>query len=123
MREEEAEARRKGVKLGKTVLEEFYTVFAGMAAYYQPDPAGQKKGADEKKFLQYAELACLNAYRAAAFQSPTFKAIAVTAPGGQGGALLPAPASDPKVIDLQAVDPARAADTYRRLIAAATNAA
>ena len=109
-------------KLGKEILEEFMMVFAGMAASYQPAPPGQppRPNQDEVKFRQYAELAVDTADRLADFQSPKFRAIAVTAPPADPNRPAPVPGDDAKIVELAKVDPQRAADSYRRFIAAAT---
>lgn len=89
------DAQRTGKKLAKEVLEEFMMLFAGMAATYQPLPPGMPVPAgrkpDEKKFIQYAVLARDTAKDLAPFQSPTFRAVAVTVsptgvPNGAPGA-------------------------------------
>ena len=70
-------------KLAKDVLEEFMMLFAGMAAAYQPLPAGVSpppgRTPDEGKFQTYAKLAVDTARALADFQSPKFRAIAVVA--------------------------------------------
>lgn len=74
-------AREAGKKLGKEILDDFAQLFAGMAAYYQPAPPGHpvKVHADEKKFKEYAILACDYAAELAPFQSPRLAAMMVGA--------------------------------------------
>lgn len=82
-------SKAAGKKLAKEVLEEFMLVFAGMAATYQPVETNPNKNPGE--FVKYAELAIDCANKLAPYQSPTFRAIAVSAmppipvgPGNQG---------------------------------------
>jgi hypothetical protein len=86
-------ARGRKVKLGKEVLEEFMMLFAGMAAQYQPIPAGmaipQGRTPDEPKFIEYATLTVKTAKDLADFQSPKFKAIMVQTAPGEDEARLP----------------------------------
>lgn len=113
------DARVTGKKLGKDTLEDFMLVFAGMAAYHQPAPpnAPQNPNENRQMFLEEARLAIQCAKDLAQYQSPTFKAIAVTVPAGdQPGA---------KIVDLDAAgnitnidDPIRLGAVYRRLIKA-----
>jgi hypothetical protein len=76
------EAKRNGKKLAKEVLEEFMLLFTGMAATYQPLPPGTApvpgREPNEAKFVEYAKLAVETAADLAKYQSPTFKAMAVT---------------------------------------------
>lgn len=68
------DAKAAGRKIAKDVLDDFMTLFAGAAAYYQPK-AGNEGVADETKFLSYATLAIDCAKALAPFQSPTFRSI------------------------------------------------
>ena len=52
------------------------TLFAGMAARFQPHP-DNNKGGDEEKFDKYAALAVDCAHKLAPYQSPTFRALVV----------------------------------------------
>lgn len=110
------DARTSGQKLAKEVLNDFMQLFGGMAAYHQPDAPGSSRinpHADETKFLRYAELAVFTARHLATFQSPTFKAIAITAPP-----------PDPKLINpdgtnvVRLDDPVELAAVYRKVMAA-----
>ena len=84
-----ARAEMQGRKLAKEVLDEFMHLFAGMAAVVQPlppsvpVPAGRQP--DEAKFEKWARLAVQCAKDLAAYQSPTFRAIAVTGDTGDKG--------------------------------------
>jgi hypothetical protein len=78
------EARATGKKLAKEVLDDFMGIFAGMAAYYQPLPAGtvalpgrRRRRPNEAKFENYAKLAVQCAKDLARYQSPTYQAIMV----------------------------------------------
>src|SRR5882757_1920652 len=79
-----AQTRQKRQKLAISVLGDFMTLFAGMAAYYQPPPPGQEappeRKPDEAKFLTYARLAVETAADLANYQSPKFKALMVGGP-------------------------------------------
>lgn len=108
------ESRRRGVKLGKDVLEEFMLLFGGIAASYQPLPVGAASPpghvVDEEKFLTYARLTVDTAKALAEFQSPKFRAIMVTAP---------APDPPPRVIDgnvTQLKDPVAMARVYQQMV-------
>ena len=83
-----ARADMAGRKLAKEVLDEFMHLFAGMAAAYQPLPPGtieqEGREPDEAKFEKWARLAIQCAKELAAFQSPTFRAIAIASGGGDG---------------------------------------
>jgi len=87
-----ARAEMTGRKLAKEVLDEFMHLFAGMAASTQPLPPGMPvpsgRAPDEAKFEKYARLAIQCAKDLAAYQSPTFRAIAVTSDvADKGGAI------------------------------------
>lgn len=111
-----ADARINGKKLAKDVLEEFMFLFAGMAAAHQPlppnavSPPGHK--ADEAKFEKWARLACAQAAELAKYQSPTFRAVQVTAsqplPNSPGGKQI-----DGEVIRL---DQLSIAKVYRQIV-------
>lgn len=76
-----ADATTSGKKLAKEVLEDFMELFAGMAAHYQPAPPGKehlKPSGNEAQFLKYADLTVAAAAKLAPYQSPTFKAVAVS---------------------------------------------
>lgn len=79
-----ADAKINNKPLAKEVLDQFMHVFAGMAATFQPLPPGAqpKPGhtPNEDKFEKWAVLAVKTARDLAQFQSPTFKAIAITPP-------------------------------------------
>ena len=106
--------KARGRKLGKEVLYEFMTVFAGMAASVQPAPPGQiNQHADEAKFQTWATLAVDTAYKLAQFESPKYRAIAVFE---QPAPPPPRPGDDAKVIDIN--DPVALARIYRRVITA-----
>lgn len=111
-------ARAAKTKLAKEVLEEFMFLFAGMAAHHQPTAPGMRENpnADDAKFERYSEFVYDFASELAKYQSPTFKAIAVSMP--------PPPmveANDPKLIEGKVVrmdDPVALAGVYRRLVTA-----
>ena len=112
-------ARGAGKKLGKEILEDFMHLFAGMAATYQPLPAGvvdERRSPDEDKFLVYAKLAVQTAKDLADFQSPKFKAIMV-----QGTIDVPSQGTSrtegDNVVTLN--DPIALARVYKRLISGA----
>lgn len=113
-------ARSKQYALGKDVLGEFMMTFRGMAALHQPSPPGQprRQYEDETKFLNYAKLAIECAGELANYQSPKYRSIQVAAaPPDQAPLQPPSPGDDAKVVSMVERDPARAADTYRRMIA------
>jgi hypothetical protein len=122
------EARTGGKKLAKEVLEEFMHLFAGMAASRQPlkpeelaelPPEEQlKRAPDEEAFEKWARLACEVAADLAKYQSPTFKAVAVSidpAPPVQNGPVVDNVTG--QVIDL-ATDVVALQARYRRMIEA-----
>lgn len=119
------DARREGKPLAKDVLEEFMLLFKSMAARHQPLPRNMPvpAGRDPNPalFKEYAELTVYTAKSLAPFQSPTFKAMAITLPGtGPGSGALPGDNAKPvegKVIDLN--DPNVAARAYLTLIKSA----
>lgn len=65
-----------GAKLAKEVIEDFMQFAAGVATTYQPTKNNET--ADETKFLVWAKLAVGWATDLAPYQSPTYKAVAVT---------------------------------------------
>ncbi len=83
-------------RLAKEVLEDFMHLTAGMAALYQPTAPGQPINAyaNEEKFWQAANACREFAKALAPYQSPTFRAITVSAP--------PDERSKAPVLDLQA---------------------
>lgn len=81
-----AEMRMKGIRPGLDIMRDFMTVFAGMAAKYQPREGNNS--ADEKKFYQWADLAFDAAAKVTEFESPKFRAIVVSPP--------PPPPKDPE---------------------------
>ncbi len=83
-------AQSAGKKLMKDIAFDFASLFAGMAAYYQPWPdwvrderSGGLRNANpnfnEAKFKEYAVLAKDTAIAAAAYQSPRYSAMVVGA--------------------------------------------
>jgi hypothetical protein len=110
------DAKVNGKKLAKEVLEEFMFTFAGMAAYYQPLPDNQPapigRKPNEAKFEKWARLACDQAKELAKYQSPTFRAVQVTAsqplPTGPGGKQI-----DGEVIKLDQISISR---VYRQIV-------
>jgi hypothetical protein len=112
-----ADARLSGKKLAKEVLEEFMLLFGGMAAHHQPTPPNRPSNphASKDDFLRYATLAIDCARYLAPYQSPTFRAVHITAPAG-------VPLEHAKTIEGDKVtrldDPAALAGVYRRLVMA-----
>lgn len=74
-------AEMAGKKLAKEVLDDFMQLTAEMAAFYQPAAPGHppNQKADEAKFWQCMEAAHAFAKSLAPYQSPTFRAVAITA--------------------------------------------
>lgn len=111
-------ARETGKKLAKDVLDEFMMLFAGMAAHHQPIPEGQPIPAgrqpNEDKFEKWARLAVETAADLAKYQSPTYRAIAVTLPPA-----LPAVPEqktiEGKVVDLP-IDAMSGSRLYQRMV-------
>lgn len=111
--QEMLQARDTGKKLAKDVLDEFMLLFAGMAAHHQPIPPGQPIPAgrepNEDKFEKWARLAVETAADLAKYQSPTFRAIAVSMPP-------PLPAvPDQKTIDGKVIEMPKDAISRSRL--------
>jgi hypothetical protein len=73
------QAGRPGKKLAREVLDDLMFLCLGMAAKYQPLPAGvvamNGQQPDEAKFIEYAKLAGGFAAELAPYQSPKFKGI------------------------------------------------
>ncbi len=108
-----ARADMAGRKLAKEVLDEFMHLFAGMAASHQPLPSGMPvplgRTPNEAKFEKYARLAVQCAKDLASYQSPTFRAIAVTSDVvDKGGAVRFVVENAPLIIDAVANEPASA---------------
>jgi hypothetical protein len=84
----EQAGRRPDKKLGKEVLDDFMHLFAGLAAYHQPVPKNMTAPADrepdEGKFKEYAGFAIKCASELANYQSPKFKAVAISIEAGPG---------------------------------------
>ena len=88
------EARKRGQKLAREVLDDLMHTFLGMAAKHQPvafgAPLQTGQEPNEDKFVKYAVLARDTAKELAPFQSPKFKSIelyeAPTAPIAQAAA-------------------------------------
>src|SRR5258708_4535528 len=109
------DARGRGQKLGKDVLEDFMNLFASMAAHHQPAPPGHlpNQNEDKAEFYRNAEFAIDCAAKLASYQSPTFKAIMVAPP--------PPPPPAPPTIDGEVVridDPVVLGNIYRRMVTA-----
>ncbi len=112
-----ARAEMRGEKLAKEVLNDFMKLFAGMAATAQPLPDGmaipQGRKPDQEDFDKYARLAVETAAKLAPYQSPTFKAVAVSVQGI---------GDQVKTIDadnvIQLNDPIAAARVYRNMMTA-----
>lgn len=92
-------------------------LFAGMAAHHQPMPEGQLvppgRKPDVAKFLEYAKLATDVAKALAPYQSPTFRAIVVSANPGDARDV---PGSRPANIIPMDTDAIGAARVYRKII-------
>lgn len=108
-----------GRKLAKEVGEDFLTLFAGLAAVYQPLPDLKEGEAppegrmpDELKFNRYAKLAMEMVKALLPYQSPALSAVMIAPPPSEptegerrrrftltvfegGKALLPAPSEEP----------------------------
>ena len=106
------QAQAIGRKLAKDRLEELTEIFIGAAAYFQPRSSAigeANQNADWDKFEKWGRLAMDCASKLAPYQSPTFRAIMVSAP--------PPPREEDKlgnVISLS--DPIGAARVYRRIV-------
>ena len=119
-------AEMTGEKLAKEVLNEFMQLFAGMAASVQPLPPGMalppgRAKPNERKFEKWARLAVETATALAKYQSPTFRAVALTAPttpgAGTGQAGDGAKLIEGKII-VNDKDPIGASRVYRQIVAA-----
>lgn len=77
-----ADAKAEGRKLAKEVLEELMHTFLEAAMIFKPTfkklAKGQKPDVNEERFQIYSRLTKECAIALAPFQSPTFKAVAVT---------------------------------------------
>lgn len=71
-------------KLAKEYLQDFLPVLAGMAAYYQPLPAGMTappgREPNEDKFQKWFGLVLDTASKLAPYESPTFRAVVIAPP-------------------------------------------
>lgn len=120
-----ADAKVRGHKLAKERLDDFMTLFAGMAARYQPlpgwkegDPIPEGREPNETKFKEYALLTIECARILAPYQSPTFKAV-FHADHPMPGAAQPGDDAKPvtaEIIELK-TDVRAAHHTYMRAIA------
>jgi len=120
-----ADAKVSGRKLAKEQLDDFMTLFAGMAAHHQPipgwkegDPVPAGRNPDEAKFKEYAMLTIDCARILAPYQSPTYKTV-FHADHQMPGAGLPGDNAKPvtaEIIDLK-TDVRAAHHTYIRAIA------
>jgi hypothetical protein len=83
---EVADAKRAGRKLAVDLLDDFARIFGGMAAFFQPYPAGMapNPNANAAEFEKWSRLAVETAARLAPYQSPTFRAVTV-APAPEAG--------------------------------------
>jgi hypothetical protein len=116
-------AEMSGEKLAKEILNDFMQLFAGMAASVQPLPPGTKRPPGRGKpsvraFEKWARLAVETATQLAKYQSPTFRAIAVSTPGGPVQSGNDAKLIEGKVVVLDS-DPIGASRVYRQIVAAA----
>ena len=83
------QAKAKGIKLGKEMLEDYMMAFHNIAATYQNEIARAMMVPDAKmpaeaaaRFREWGVLVVDVAKELAKYQSPTFRAIAVVAPQG-----------------------------------------
>lgn len=76
-------ATMSGRKLAKEVLDDFMTIFVSISAVNQPKYNSEREliSGDPNEFERWAVLARDTAASLARYQSPTFKAIVVPAPG------------------------------------------
>lgn len=77
------QAKARGVKLGKEMLEDYMMAFHNQAVVFQPLPPGVAipgRTPDPKQFMEWGKLVVDTAKELAKYQSPTFRAIAVMAP-------------------------------------------
>jgi hypothetical protein len=73
----------QNARLGKEVLEQYMEMFDALAQHYRPIP--ESPHSDEGKFTKYATATCDCAKALAPYQSPTYRAIVMTAPQGSAG--------------------------------------
>lgn len=108
-----ARAEMRGEKLAKEVLNDFMKLFAGMAGAHQPFPPGTPANPYENRdlFDRYARLAVATASELASYQSPTFKAIAISAPPPESNG----PRPTAQIIDINS--PAVLQRAYQRMLA------
>ncbi len=104
----------------KDRMEEFLPLLAGYAAYFQPTYPGmpqQNPNGNETAFKSWFGMFLDVAKALAPYQSPTFKATAVTVsmPNADAPAALPRPTGE-NVIDL--TDQNAIAQNYRRIVSA-----
>lgn len=103
----EQAGRKPDKKLGKEVLDDFMHLFAGLAAYHQPVPKNMQapldREPDESKFKEYAGFAIKCASELANYQSPKFKAVAISIENAPGGPVAPSNGEAPgmRVISAQ----------------------
>lgn len=113
-------AKARGKKLAKDVLAELMEAFYGVAAMYQPIPAGQiippGRTPNEDKFEKWGRLTGEIAGKLAPFQSPTFRAIQVVAPTPESVAPAPRQIEGGNVIDM--TDPVELSRIYQRRMTA-----
>lgn len=87
----EGQQNRPGRRLAREILDDFMHLFTGMAAIHQPVSPGTVPGShqkpDEKKFLEFAQLAVSTAAQLAPYQSPRLKAVVVSQEAPIGGAI------------------------------------
>lgn len=77
------QAKARGVKLGKEMLEDYMMAFHNQAVVFQPLPPGVAipgRTPDPQQFMAWGKLVVETAKELAKYQSPTFRAIAVVAP-------------------------------------------
>lgn len=104
------------VKLAKDVLEDYMSAFHNVAAYYQNRIArayaagGEPSKADMSEFEKWGTLTAQTAKNLAEFQSPKFKAIAITAPPPSDVSV----ANDDARVDRK--DPIAMANFYKKAI-------
>ena len=103
------------IKLAKDVLEDYVGAFHNIAAVYQNRVAAayargvEPNPKDLDAFEKWGTLTAQTAKNLAEFQSPKFKAIAISSPPPSVN-----PAND--IIDLQATDPIAQMKAYQKLI-------
>lgn len=104
-------------KLMRERLEELAEICIGAAAHFQPAGAGQRPNPNENwgEFRQWIEIAIKAADKAADYQSPKYRAIAVAAAPPEPKAVSK---GDGNVIPIN--DPVAAARIYRRIVSASS---